>query len=142
MSAGMRPRPVIWFERVMLLAVALGILNTALEWNYLNAAMPPPLRGLPIIAQGIFFAAYLLLLWLISRRGSRIARWVFLVLVVAAVPLAIVSPPPTLSLGPVTASIAITQYLLSLVGLELIFKADAKPWFEGRRMPVDPEIFR
>jgi hypothetical protein len=140
----MRPRPVIWFERVMLLAVALGILNTVLEWDVLSSRnqSAAPTWLVVAVGQGIVLGSYLLLLWFISRRGSPIARWIFVVLVVGAVLLAFVSPPPTLSMGMVPASIAIAQYLLALAGLELIFRPNAKPWFEGRRMPVDPEVFR
>ena len=139
----MRPRPVIWFERVMLAAMALGMLNTGLEWDLLtarvNSAVPPWL--IVAVGQGIFFGAYLLLIWLISRRGSAISRWLFVALVVAAVLLAFVNPPPSLSLGLIPASIAIAQYLLALAGLEVIFQPDARPWFQGRRMPVDPDVF-
>jgi hypothetical protein len=139
----MRPRPVIWFERIMLLAVALGILNTGLEWDYLASRIHSTAPAWLIIgtAQGSVFGAYLLLLWLISRRGNVIARWVFVILVVAAVLLAFISPPPTLSLGFIPASIAIAQYILALAGLEIIFRPDAGPWFQGPQMPVDPQIF-
>lgn len=140
----MRPRPVIWFERVMLLALALGVLNTGLEWDHLTARVHSAAPAWVIVAsaQGAVFGVYLMLIWLISRRGNAIARWTFLVLVVAAVILAFVSPPPTLSLGLIPASIAIAQYLLALAGLEIIFRKDAIPWFRGRQMPVDPEVFR
>jgi len=140
-SLMMRPKPIIWFERVMLLAVALGLLNTALEWDYL-ASLNPTTPAQPYISWSVFFGLYLLLLWLVSRRGSAIARGTFLILVVAAVLLAFISPPPSMSLGFVTAAIAVAQYLLALAGVELVFQTDAKPWFDGRRMSVDPEIFR
>jgi hypothetical protein len=38
--------------------------------------------------------------------------------------------------------LAAAQCFLTLFALGLIFGPDTGPWFRGRRVPVDPEIFR
>ncbi|HKR24032.1 MAG TPA: hypothetical protein VJS15_02145 [Allosphingosinicella sp.] len=127
----------------MLLAFALGILNTYLGWDRLIGAMSPFLAAPVLTILGLqigFFSLYLLLLWLVGRKGSLIARWLFVGLVVTAVLFAFISPPPSLRDGIVPAALAIAQYLLALAAIELLFRPSAQLWFAGKS--VDPEIFR
>src|SRR4051812_14458283 len=140
----MRPSPIIWFERVVLTAFALGILNIAIAWDSFTA----PLSTMPrliifLAAQFVYFGIYLLLIWLISRRGNAIARWIFVALVVAAVSLFLFLILPSARAWPISRTIlAAAQCLLTAASLGLIFGPDTGPWFRGRRVPVDPEIFR
>ena len=140
----MRPRPIIWFERIVLAAFALGILNTVLNRDNLMV----PARAFAEAAAswagvGIYFGVYLLLIWLIGRRGNAIARWIFVTLVVAAVLLFLFLVLPSAPRWPMSRTILMAaQCLLIAASLGFIFGPDTGPWFRGRRAPVDPEIFR
>jgi hypothetical protein len=140
----MRPSPIIWFERVALLAFTLGILNIATAWDSFTARLStPPRLAIFLAAQFIYFGIYALLIWSISRWGNPIARWIFVLFVLAAALLFLflgLPPPPD---WPISRTIlTVAQCLLTLGSLGLIFGPDTGPWFRGRRVPVDPEIFR
>jgi len=127
----MRPQPIIWFERVVLVAFGLGIINLYFGWDAASG---------PYMGQIIYFGSYALLLWLIGRKGSAIARGIFGVLVVIIGFLYLATLPAVYDMSADTV-LGIAQCLLTLASLGLIFRQDTEPWFRGER-PVDPEIFR
>jgi hypothetical protein len=140
----MRPSPIIWFERIVLLAFALGILNLGLGWrDFMGPVRTAEHVAGFWIAQCIYFGIYLLLIWLIARRGNAVARWIFVILVLIAAFLFVFVILPSPPGWPLSRTIlAGAQCVLTLTGLGLIFGPDTGPWFRGRRASVDPEIFR
>jgi hypothetical protein len=139
----MRPSPIIWFERIALLAFALGILNICLGWEHQLGPVRSLLRVAVFgAAQVIYFGSWLLLIWLISRRGSGVARWIYVILVLMAASLLLWSLPPPPARPLSDTLLAAAQCFLAVTGLGLIFGPDTGPWFRGRSTPVDPEIFR
>ncbi|MBV9883848.1 MAG: hypothetical protein JO276_12645 [Sphingomonadaceae bacterium] len=137
----MRPRSIIRFEQVVLLAFGLGIVNACLEWKALLARMHPPYPVATLCAsQLLYFGPYALLIWLISRKGSAVARGIFAALVVL-VGFIYLATLPAFSDMSVSTILAAAQCLLTLGSLSLIFRRDTDPWFRNER-PIDPEVFR
>lgn len=127
----MRPRSIVSFERVVLLMIVIGLADAVLNWEILNAELAR--QG---IGEGVAGAAYgvsvvisLLLLWLIARRRSNVARWIYVVLCVAS--LAVALPAiGALSRLPMSALlIEAAQWLLAILSVFLLFARDARAWF-------------
>ena len=135
----MRPKSIVQFERVYIATIVLGLLNTVLSWNATAdqlAAVDPMMRqlGPGVIATGtaISLLVNLVLLYFIARRGSRIAKWIMVVLTVAgilaALPAFMVAPMP-----PLIVVITFAMIALSLFAVYLLFRPDAQAWFGGSR---------
>lgn len=139
----MRPQSIIYFERIVLLTLALGVVNSWLSWDQAVAAVSARGFGIGFILaiEGVVIAVYLLLLWFIGRRGSVAAKWIYVVFTVAGLIVVLADPRQLLAYGAAPAAISIVQSLLSLVAVWLLFRPDARRWFGGKR-DIDPEIFR
>ncbi|MEP9357505.1 hypothetical protein [Sphingomonas sp. KR3-1] len=73
-----RPRPIIWFSRYYLTALALKTLGTLADWTHANAAA---------LQIGLIVA---LLLWFgVVHRRSNVARWILLLAYAPSLALAI-----------------------------------------------------
>jgi glucan phosphoethanolaminetransferase (alkaline phosphatase superfamily) len=139
----MRPSPIVSFERIALLAYVLGLLNFSFYWR---EWFERPHGRYPMatfcLSQIIYFGVYALLIWLIGRRGNRVARWIFVVLVAGAALLVLFVGLPPPSSWPVLRTILVLgQCLLALSSVVFLFGSDTKFWFDGRQPPVDAEIF-
>lgn len=145
----MRPKSIVNFEIAALLAVLVGIVNSFLSWDKMMAVQQAKLvaqgqgkmvgmtSSLALAMAVIFVLIWLLLIWLVSRKGSPAAKWIYAVLAV----IALIAGLYGLMQGPVYGTVqfvlAIVQDLLSLAALWFLFQPDAKAWFaEGRT--VDP----
>ena len=140
----MRPQSIINFERVVLLSLAFGILSAFLSWDQIqaNVAATGFGGGFVIGVQAVTIAVYLLLLWFISRHGSPVAKWIYVVLAVAGLLFGLAGIGQTFAMGAVSAVLTIVQYVLTLVSLWLLFRPDAKAWFAEGRGEIDPDSLR
>ena len=147
----MRPQSIVNFERVVLLNILLGIANTWLSWDKViamaqaqAAAQGGTMKigsGFLIGTQVFVIAITLLLLWLISRKGSPIAKWIYVVFAVIGLIFAVIGIGKSAALGTVPLVLAMIGHLLTLISLWLLFRPDSKAWFsEGRT--VDPNDLR
>jgi len=139
----MRPRSVVTFERLALLAVAVAVVVTAFTWNGNAAAYRRSGYGPEILwlLTAVEFAVGLLLIFLISRKGSGIAKWILVVL--TAVGVVELGMGMGDRLGGGWVGIAEIAKMLLLVGaVSFLFRADAKPWFSrggaGEGQPGSP----
>ena len=140
----MRPQSIVNFERVVLFSILVGIVNTVLVWNELQAEVAASGFGVGFALgiQAVTIALYLLLIWFIARKGSNVAKWVYVVISVLGLVVGLLSFAQTAQLyGPGPLVITIVQYLLLLVSLWLLFRPDSKAWFSEGRGPVDPNVF-
>jgi Na+-transporting NADH:ubiquinone oxidoreductase subunit NqrD len=139
----MRPRSIVNFERVVLLGILVGIVNSVLSWDKMlamtqaqAAAQGGAMKigpGFLIGVQAFFIVIYLLLVWLIARKGSPVAKWIYVVLAVLSLIAAIFGLGKMAAYGTVSLVLAIVQHLLTLAALWFLFQPDAKAWFaEGR----------
>jgi uncharacterized membrane protein len=126
-----RPASVVNFERVVLLTLALGAANAVLTWDALVAGFAA--RGLgPSFVVGAHVAGgalILALLWMMSRRRSDVARWIYVALTVAGILVTLFAITPNDSGAPILLVIEVLQMLLSLISLWLLFRPDAQGWF-------------
>lgn len=141
----MRPKSIANFEISALLAVLVGVVNSFLSWDKMMAVQQAKLvaqgqekmigmaSNLGIAMAVIFIVIWLLLIWLISRKGSPAAKWIYVVLAVLALIAALYGLTKGAVYGTVPFVLAIVQDLLSLAALWFLFQPDAKAWFaEGR----------
>jgi hypothetical protein len=147
----MRPNSIVNFERVVWLAILIGIVNTWASWGKMLAMAQAQaaaqgsamkIGGTFIIAvQVVFIAIYLLLVWLIARKGSPVAKWIYVVIAALVLILALVGIGKMAQYGTLSLVLAIAQHLLTIVSLWLLFRPDSKAWFaEGRT--ADPNDLR
>ncbi|HYI64692.1 MAG TPA: hypothetical protein VEW71_07390 [Allosphingosinicella sp.] len=143
----MRPRSIVYFERILFSILVLGTANGILNWrrsNELLAAQPELGRYWSGYLAFLIFASallYLSLWYFIARRRSVLAKWIFM----AGVAANVLNRLPRLvrgELNPVALEVlSDIVLLLFIVAAWLLFRPDAKTWFE-KREAVDPEIFR
>jgi hypothetical protein len=141
----MRPKSIVNFEIAALLAVLVGIVNSFLSWDKVMAVqqakfvaqgqgkMMGMASNLGIAMAVIFVVIWLLLIWLISRKGSPAAKWIYAVLAVISLLFGLYGLTQGPVYGTVQFVLAIVCDLLSLAALWFLFQPDAKAWFaEGR----------
>lgn len=133
-----RPRPILWFERLLLLGLAIDLINNLAVWRAAVAAPasagPAQSPGLILIA-GVLPPAIGLLLWyLVARRASNVARWVTSILVM----LGTIGFAVALARGGGEAQrapflVAAFAELLKLAAVGFLFMPAAASWFAGER---------
>lgn len=122
----MRPKGIVYFERLIFVSLAIGVIAT-----FLAPGTIPPAE----LAYGVIIFALLIgLTLLISRRRSKIAMWIF-------VGLFLVGLLPSFKIvfgGAVdwTTLLAGIQVLMQGVAIVLLFTSRVKRWM-GRK--ADPE---
>ena len=133
----MRPPSIRLFEKLYLLTIVLGLVALAFSWNSMTGfaqarAGRDAASGLLIAAAVLGVLIPLLLLYFIARRGSNVAKWIFVVLSAFSV-LSFVAgianpelPKDALFLLNVV-SLGLTLYCAWL-----LFRPDARAWLEHR----------
>ena len=126
-----RPSSIVWFERIMIATLVLGIINSWLIWPRLVA-----LRG-PAFAFTIdlFTLAVMLALTLfVSRRGSSIAKWILIALAVLGLPIFL----KHLAAGELEGVPLITaiQTVGQIVAYALLFTSASRQWFKREPIPA------
>jgi hypothetical protein len=120
-----RPKEIVWFERLIFASLALGTVQVLIA---LKGGVPPSIETL------LFgFGLPILLTLLVSRRRSKAAMWVSIVLFVLGMPVTLwlISS----GLFPGSVPIAAAQTILQLVAYGLLFMPDAWDWL-NRPVPL------
>lgn len=142
----MRPKSIVNFERLVLLSILVGIVNAFLVWDQTQASLQAQGAALGsgtlITIQAITIALYLLLLWFISRKGSPVAKWIYVVLAALGLVIGLTGIQQTASFGTLPLLITIVQYVITLITIWLLFRPDSKAWFSDGRGGVDTDTFR
>lgn len=129
-----RSQSIVWFERLYLGGVVLGLLNTVMNWSTMqaqvaaqpgSAILPPWFTG-ATVAIGI--GINVLLWFFIARQGSVVAKWILVVLyaiglIGIAMTLAMGQRPPTLN------AFAALVFALQTAAVVMLFRPDNKAWF-------------
>ena len=142
-----RPKSIVDFERVYIAALALGFLNAFLSGEAPDHGSQDALRAFLFVAfmvilSAIVIALALLLLWLIARRASVVARWLYVVLESAALAWGFYGIPDTLATVDVLpAALSIGELGLGMTTLWLILTPEANAWFARRPYGLT-DIFR
>jgi cell division protein FtsW (lipid II flippase) len=135
----MRPSSIVNFERLALLAVALGALVIWLSWDTVVESARAQVRGTGIepalaILSVIYVGLLVLLIFLTSRRGSAVARWLFVLITVATLLLTLPKLPGMVQAG-TTGWIEILQLVFQVIAVALLFTAASRAWFREWRIP-------
>jgi|SRR4051812_41010633 hypothetical protein len=140
----MRPNSIVNFERVVILSILLGIVGSVLnkaKMEAMTAGQPHLSSSTMLTIQIIVILLYLVLIYFISRKGSPVAKWIYVVLCAIGLLFGLLALPVLMKIGTLPLLIAVVQYGLSIVSLWLLFRPDSKAWFsEGRT--VDPADLR
>ncbi len=142
----MRPKSIVTFERLVLLGILLGIINAFLTMDQLEAmtgAQGTALSSSTLITiQAVTIALYLLLVYFISRKGSPIAKWIYVVLAALGLVAGLAGIGQMMQFGTVPAIITVISYVITAATIYLLFRPDAKAWFSEGRGGVDADTFR
>lgn len=136
----MRPASIVHFQRILVAALAVDLVNNLLSWNVLASRLaaegidPHPLALLAMCLASPL--AGLLFWYFIARRRSNIARWVMAAFVAAgaagfAYKTAQASRPMDRMLV-----IGIAGALLKVIAVSRLFTADAGRWFRARPITI------
>ncbi|WP_296717666.1 hypothetical protein [Erythrobacter sp.] len=143
----MRPASITMFDRLFLGGLALGLVNTAIAYNSTMEQLQadPAVAELGLATPGFFIgsAAFgygisLLLWFLISRKANNVAKWILTVLTVIG---ALMVP---LSLGELdlfASIVTVIATVLQVAAVWMLFRPDAKSWFEHGPGGMDPATF-
>jgi hypothetical protein len=133
----MRPKSIVLFERLALLSILLGVIGTYLLREQTQAALEA--QGTPIgantvlVIQAVTIAIYLLLVYFIARKGSPIAKWIYVALGALSIVTGLIGVGQTFALGAVAGAMSLVQIAIGVATIWLLFRPDAKAWFsEGR----------
>ena len=143
-----RPPSIILFERLLWTSFAISVVTTYLAWNDMMAEIERGAAGIrSSTAIGItmfIFAvtlAILAALWYaIARRGSNVAKWIYVVLVALGTLQTIASLFEPNSLSTMWLGATLLATALSVGSAAVLFRADAVAWLAGKP-PVDPGVF-
>jgi len=130
----MRPKPILWFERALLAAIAIDLVNNFLSREIVvrGFAMRGLVLGQPALIALICAAPGIgLILWYcIARRASVIAKWLLAVFVALAVVIFFrqMTVTPLTKATPMLIA-AVSAELLKLFALLCLFLPSAQPWF-------------
>jgi hypothetical protein len=140
----MRPNSIVNFERVVILSILLGIVSSFLtraKMGAMTAGQPHLSSSTTLTIQIVVILLYLVLIYFISRKGSPVAKWIYVVLCLLGLVGGLFTLPLMMKIGTLPLLVAVVQYLLAIVSLWLLFRPDSKAWFsEGRA--VDPADLR
>jgi hypothetical protein len=145
----MRPKSIANFELAALLAVLVSIVNSWLSWDKMMAVQQAQLvakgqgnlvgmmSSIGVGVAVVVVVVWLLLIWLISRKGSPAAKWIYAVLAVIFLIFGLYGLIKGPVYGTVQFVLAIGWDLLSLASLWFLFRPESAAWFsEGRK--ADP----
>lgn len=124
----MRPRPIVLFERLFFGSLLLGAASAALDPVPL-AEISQGQEGLVLLIGALLVAAVVAMILLVSRRGSRIAKWVITVFTLTGTVGIVPQIAEDLERAPHLGAIALVQAGMQLAAIWQIFRAEAEPWF-------------
>ena len=135
----MRPQSIVNFDRLYLVAIVLGLVNSLMSFDHYRAILAADKAAAKLhLGDGMIWAGlaislglFLLLWYLVAYRASNLAKWVLILFTV----LGLMTPPNSLRQLGAGAGLGILMSLaieaLRVVALSFLFKADAKAWLSG-----------
>jgi drug/metabolite transporter (DMT)-like permease len=121
-----RPTSIIWFERIMFGTLALGAIQGLLLWPSIASVAGPAF--LLTVEAGVlaFFAALTLF---VSRRRSKVAKWILIALAVVGVAITVMHYLQGRYLG--VPLIGLIQSVGQLLAYGLLFTDQSRQWLRG-----------
>ena len=132
----MRPKAIIWFERALLAALAIDLVNNLLSWDQIEArlwasGMAPSTAAVAILA--VLPILIGLLFWFfIARRRSVVAKWVMTVFVtIGVIGFAVMLARSGDFAGEPTVWLAVVSEALKVFAVTRLFTREAVGWLWG-----------
>ncbi len=129
-----RPASIVWFERLYLGSLLIGVVQSVIGWKDAIALASPAFL---LTVQAVVFAFLVGLILLVSRERSNVAKWINVVLFVLGLPVIVSLLVTEKQVG--SALLAIVQTLMQGIGLGLLFTASARAWL-GRTPGAEAEL--
>jgi hypothetical protein len=123
------PSNVARFEQLMYASLGLGIIGAVLQFSYWQSQTS---IGAIVSMQIVIMALFVLFIWLIARRRANWARWTFLVIFVLGLIPYVPNEIALMQRSPVSFGLNLTQLVLQVMALYLVFTGDAVAWFKPR----------
>ena len=142
-----KPDSIIFFDRLFLGGLVLGVLNFMFAWSDTSAKLTSsPEFAATGFGTGFLIASFaigmiinLIIWYFISAKASKIAKWILVVFFA----LGLLSMLSNLQnpLGPQGLSLAVALVITVIQGaaVYMLFRPDSIAWFN--RAPVDPDTF-
>jgi hypothetical protein len=121
-----KPREVKWAISLMLAALAIGPITTAMDWSYLKSL--GPIQRL-VLNQVFTLLLLSYFIWKVSQ-GRNWARVTLLVLFLLGLPFYFFYVRAEFGRSAISAVLSILQTVIQGTGLLLTFVAPAKDWFK------------
>ena len=122
------PSNVVWFERLMIAAIFVGLVGVFLAWQREGTMSTTELAiaGALIVLN---FGLILLVIWLIARRRIGWLRYLLAVLFALGLYGALRTLPDELRTAPLDGGLNAARLVLQALALVLIFTGNARAWF-------------
>jgi len=138
----------MWFERLLWTSFAISVVTTFLAWNDMMAEIERGAAGMrsstaigiTVVILAVTLAILLALWFAIARRGSNVAKWIYVVLIALGTLQTIASLFQPNSLSGLWLGTTLLTTALSVASAAVLFRADAVAWLTGKP-PVDPGVF-
>lgn len=133
-----RPASITYFERLILLSVALGVVQMAISWPETSRMASP---GFTAFVSLVTFAVVIGLALLVSRARSKVAMWIWIIfLVLGTIPFVLL-----MAKGMVhgAAVIMVIQALAQYAATALLFTPSARAWMDfksDRTRRIEPQL--
>ena len=130
----MRPKSVAWFERLIIFALAIDLLNNLLDWQGATGEQQRSIGGL--IMAFLSPALGIVLWYLVTRKASNIARWLITIFVLLGVAgFAFVFASLRGEELRTFLWIAASAEGIKLIAVGCLFSASASAWFSRIKCP-------
>ena len=126
----MRPTSILYFERLSILSILVGMVFTWIDWDGQIAGVqasgfPPAVAPITL---GFSLAVLLLLIFLISRKGIAIAKWIFVALFALGLLFSVPQVMDALDRG-LVGLLQLTQLVVQGMAIYFLFTPEANDWF-------------
>lgn len=138
----MRPKSIVYFERIIFATLILGIIQIYLGWNQTIAQAAETISNpifFVLFIQLFTFLVIIILTLLVSRRRSKIAMWVSIALFALGLPMLY----GIIASGQLSGSGAITalQTFGQLVAYGLLFTPSSRDWMNRKGLDDLAAVF-
>lgn len=125
-----KPAKVVLAVKMLYFVVGVGVLRTAyMVVRHLEVRSPDFL----IMTKFFTYAFSLYLIYLVGK-GKNWARWLLMMILVVFIPLTILPYFESITHNPVGSALGITQSVVYVIGLVLLFHRSSQPWFDGKKV--------
>ena len=123
----MRPKTIIWFEVIFFATLLLGVIQSYLGWETLTEkASAGYVLGIQIISVAIVIAVVLF----ISRKKSKVAMWILVIMSLLGLPLVFLLATSEQLAG--SGWITLVQTIGQLFAVALLFFPASRTWMSKK----------